>query len=117
MTTTNRSHPTLSQEVLHEFMMGVYPEYRGRKIGYHLVEANNQLGRMKGFNSAIAEVPGQISQRIFIDQHHYQVVDAIKYKDFRFQGKCCFEGIVDSDSCKLVYKDLYAGMEKDWEHT
>ena len=112
-----RTHPPLSNELLHTFMMGVYPEYQGRKIGYHLVEANNQLGRMKGFKATIAEVTGPISQRIFIDQHHYQIVDAIKYKDFRFQGKCCFEGISDCDSCQLVYKDLYAGIEKGWEHT
>ena len=112
-----QTYSPVSHELLHEFMMGVYPEYQGRKIGYHLVEAGNQLGRRKGFKGAIAEVPGQISQRIFIDQHHYQVVDAIKYKDFRFRGKRYFEGIVESDSCKLVYKDLYSGLEKDWEHT
>ena len=110
-------HSSSGHEVLHEFMIGVYPEYQGRKIGYHLVEANNQLGRMKGFQGAIAEVGGPISQRIFIDQHRYHVVDAIKYKDFRFQGKRWFEGIVDGEDCKLVYKDLYAGLEKSWEHT
>ena len=112
-----KAHPSYRNDLLHEFMMGVYPEYKGRNIGYHLVEANNQLGRMQGFKGAIAEVPGPISQRIFIDKHHYQVVDAIKYKDFRFQGKPCFEGIVDCDSCKLVYKDLFSGIEKGWELT
>ncbi len=95
------------QNELYEFMMGVYPEYKGRNIGYNLLKVSHMLGRMKGFTGAIAEVTGPISQRIFIEKHNYHVLEEIEYKRFNFHGRTCFEGIADCATCKLVYKELY----------
>lgn len=100
------SHLIFPNELLHEFMMGVYPEHKGRNIGYNLLKASHILGRMKGFKGAIAEVTGPISQRIFVDKHHYQVLKEIKYHQFKFHGNACFKGIGEYAACQLVYKDL-----------
>ena len=100
------SHPCRKNELLHEFLMGVYSEYTGRSIGYNLVAANHLLGQLKGFRGAIAEVTGPVSQRIFVDKHHYQILDSINYKEFEFRGKAYFEEILDCESCQLVHKEL-----------
>ena len=110
------SHRCEKYDLLHEFLMGVYSEHKGRNIGYNLVEANHILGRKKGFRGAIAEATGSVSQRIFVGKHHYQVLDYINYNDFEFQGKACFEGILDCDSCQLVQKNLHSEHE-DFSNT
>ena len=110
------SHSCERYDLLHEFMMGVYPEYKGRNIGYNLVKATHMLGQTKGFRGAIAEATGPVTQRIFVDKHHYQVLDYINYNEFEFQGHVCFEGILDCDSCQLVQKN-FAPAHEDFSTT
>ena len=108
-------HLSFPNEILHEFMMSVYPDHKGRSIGYNLVAASHALGRKKGFKSAIAEVTGPISQSVFIDKHEYQVLEEIAYNNFEFDCRLCFAGITDSTHCKLVHKDLYTCPQKGFK--
>ena len=101
------THLSYRNGLLHEFMMGVHSECKGRNIGSNLIMASHTLGRMQGFKGAIAEVTGPISQRIFIDKHHYQVLEEMKYCEFEYKGNPCFENIPDGATCKLVYKDFH----------
>ena len=100
------------------FMMGVYPEYQGRKIGYHLVEANNQLGRMKGFHACDCR-GDQVRYRSesLLTNTTITLLMPSSTKTFGFKGNVVLRESRTCDSCQLVYKDLYSGIEKGWEHT
>lgn len=95
-----------NNEILHLFLLAVDREHRGKKIANSLVEASEKLGKLKGYKGAIAEATGPISQYIFIEKQNYDVIGAIKYQEFEFEGKRVFQNIEDCESCKLVYKKL-----------
>lgn len=107
-------YPIVKNDLFHGFMVGVDKQYKGKNIGYHLVDVSNALGNARGFRAAIAEVTGSVSQHILIHKHHYQVLDAIPYSAFRYQQKPVFKGITSCESCQLVYK-RFCPLKRDEE--
>ena len=97
-------YPMVERDLFHAFMVGVDKQFKGKNVGYHLVELSNSLGHARGFSGAIAEATGPVSQHILIQKHHWQVLGAIPYHAFRYQQKPVFRGITACESCQLVYK-------------
>ncbi len=100
-----KQHPVQENEILHIFMSGVYKEYLGQKISTTLKQAAHAMGKIKKYKGAIAEATGPFSQKINANLG-YELVDAIKYTDFEFNGKKTFAEITDCQSCQLLYKKL-----------
>lgn len=96
----------IRDEILHEFLLGVYRDYKGMNIAHNLLKAGHVLGRLKGYKGFIAEATGPVSQHIFIEKNGYRVVGNIQYGEFEFGSVKIFAGITTCKSCKLVYRKV-----------
>ncbi|HEY6192667.1 MAG TPA: GNAT family N-acetyltransferase [Bacteroidota bacterium] len=102
-----RIHPADPGQVLHLFMLGVAPDFGGRGIARTLVRLTLANGKKEGYERAITEATGNVSQHVFralgfVERFH------IPYKEFTFRGKRPFESIVGHKSIMLMERSLNA---------
>jgi len=90
---------------LHLFMLGVAPDFGGRGIARTLVQLTLENGRHKGYERAITEATGNVSQHIF---RHQGFVERfrIPYREFIHNGKHVFDTIVDHEAVILLERNL-----------
>lgn len=95
-------------EVMHEFLLGVYPEWQGRHIGENLIICSMIQGRVMNYRGAIAEIGNPVTMHMHEETRGFYVVGDVKYKDFVYDHSKVFKDIItdDNKSCKLVYKAI-----------
>jgi ribosomal protein S18 acetylase RimI-like enzyme len=94
-------HAIAAGEVLHIFLFGVSEKYTKRHIATTLVRENLKLAKQHGFEIAIAEATGEISQHIFRTLGFTEEF-AIEYRSYKFQGQQSFSSIENPPSCLLM---------------
>ncbi len=99
-------HSVNPGELYHLFMGGVYKEFAGSGVASQMSFFIEKLGKEKGYNGAIGEVTGPISQHVYINQLGYQPLYHIRYSDFLYEGKRIFKNITACEKCILIYKPL-----------
>ncbi len=90
---------------LHLFMLAVAPEYGGRGIAHTLVRLTLENGKHKGFERAITEATGSVSQHIFRN-HGFIERFRVPYREFEYNGKLVFKSIVDHEAVMLLERHL-----------
>jgi ribosomal protein S18 acetylase RimI-like enzyme len=98
-------HQVTPGRYLHLFLLGVAPEFGGRGIAHTLVRLTLENGRHKGYERAVTEATGNVSQHIFRN-HGFIERFRIPYREFEYNGKCIFNTIVDHDSVMLLERHL-----------
>jgi hypothetical protein len=95
-------------EVMHEFLLGVTPSWKGHNIGENLIVSSMIQGRTMNYRGAIAEIGNPITSHMHQETNGFYVVGDTKYKDFVYDHSKVFENIItdDNKSCKLVYKSF-----------
>jgi GNAT superfamily N-acetyltransferase len=90
---------------LHLLMIAVTHQHTGKKVAQTLVRACLENGIRKGYQTAVTEATGVISQHIF---RKCGFVDrfAIPYKAFMYQGRRVFESIEEHTGTILMDKVL-----------
>lgn len=94
-------HAIAAREVLHIFLLGVHQKYTKRHIATTLVRENLKLAKQHGFEIAIAETTGAISQHIFRNLGFTEEF-AIEYNSYKFKGEQIFSSIENPPSCLLM---------------
>jgi ribosomal protein S18 acetylase RimI-like enzyme len=97
--------PVAPGKALHLFMMGVDPDFGGRGIARTLVEVTLDNGKWKGYEKAITEATGKVSQHIFRSTGFVEQF-RVPYQEFHFQGKYPFRTIVDHEAIMLLERNL-----------
>ncbi len=100
-----RIHKVDPGKILHLFMLGVAPDFGGRGIAHTLVHQTLENGRRRGYERAITEATGKVSQHIFRKQGFIERF-RIVYKDFLQDGNRPFETISDHGAVILLERDL-----------
>lgn len=98
-------HAAARGDTLHIFMMGVDPGSGGKGIARSLVELTLENGRRKGYQRAITEATGKVSQHIFRG-HGFLEQCRTSYRDFVYQGNHPFASAVDHEAVILMARDL-----------
>jgi len=93
-------------EYLHLFMLAVADQYSGRQVAQNLVEVCLENGIKKGYEVAVTEATGLISQHIFRSKSGFVERYEIQYKSFVYQDKKPFESIDGHPSVILMDKVL-----------
>lgn len=99
-------HTVKPGEIYHLFMGGVYPQYAGSGVAKSISTYIEDMAREKGYQKAIGEVTGPISQHVYINQLGYTPLHQVAYKDFLFEEQPIFEEITTCTGCILIAKDL-----------
>jgi len=86
---------------LHLFMLGVDARLAGQGIGQGLVKACLDNALRKGYQAAVTEATGKVSQHIFrkngfIDRF------SVSYRDFRYENKAVFASIMEHEKAILM---------------
>ncbi len=92
-------------KILHLLMLGVAPDFGGRGIARMLVQQTLENGKRRGYERAVTEATGNVSQHIF---RHQGFVERfrIPYKEFLHDGKRPFNTISDHEAIILLERDL-----------
>lgn len=98
-------HPGRAGKILHIFMMAVDPNFGGKGIARSLVELALANGKNRGYERAITEATGKVSQHIF-RAHGFIDQVRIAYRDFSFGGTRPFGSIADHEAVILMERDL-----------
>lgn len=102
--TYKETRPVAPGELYHIFMVGVERAFAGSGVIHKLNLAAERLAQSKGYKGAIGEATGPISYGIYTKRQLFKEVNAIAYRDFRFEGKAVFASITDCESCRLLVK-------------
>lgn len=94
-------------EHLHLFLLGVSPDFMGRGIAQQLVVQCLEHGANKGYQVAVAEATGLVSQHIFRKQGFTERGRG-SYQDHRFNGLPIFTSIAEHQGPMLMEKRLAA---------
>ncbi len=92
---------------LHLFMLGVAPDAGGRGIAGTLVRLALENGKKRGYDVAVTEATGKISQHVFLKQGFSECF-RVAYQEFRYDHEAVFEGIADQGAAILMERDLKA---------
>lgn len=100
-----RIHRIDPGKVLHLFMLAVAPEFGGKGIARTLVRVTLNNGRRNGYDRAVTEATGNVSQHIF---RSLGFVDRFRilYKEFDHGGRRPFESITEHQSVVLLERHL-----------
>lgn len=88
-------------QVFHLYMLGVLPGQGGNGLGRELLRRSVELGRSSGFQQAVAEATGPISQAISLSEG-FSEWEAIEYVDFEYKGRRVFQSLAEATRCLLV---------------
>ena len=91
--------------ILHLFMLGVDPAFGGKGIARNLVQVTLENGRQKGYQRAVTEATGRVSQHIF-RSHGFEELFRVPYQEFIFDGERPFSVIVDHEAIVLLERAL-----------
>ena len=91
-------------KILHLFMLGVAPDFGGKGIARMLVQQTLENGRSRGYERALTEATGKVSQHIFRSQGFVERF-RIVYKEFLHEGKRPFGTISDHEAVILLERD------------
>jgi ribosomal protein S18 acetylase RimI-like enzyme len=97
--------PAPPGKILHLFMLGVDPDFGGRGIARTLVQLALDNGKRKGYEKAVTEATGNVSQHIFRGTGFVEQF-RIPYHGFQFQGEFTFRSIVDHEAIILLERNL-----------
>jgi ribosomal protein S18 acetylase RimI-like enzyme len=93
-------------EYLYLLMIGVADGYKGCKIAQNLIKLCLENGIKRGYQTAVTQVTGPISQHILRDKFGFTKQFEIVYKEFTYQSERPFESIEDPPSIILMDKAL-----------
>ncbi len=99
-------HPAQGR-FLHLFMLGVTPDFGGRGIAGTLVRLVLDNGKKRGYDVAVTEATGKISQHVFLKQG-FRECFRVAYQEFRYDREAVFESIADQGAAILMERDLKA---------
>lgn len=88
-------------QYLHLFMLGVDERFAGRGIAQELVSACISNGYRKGFQHAVTEATGVISQHVFRKLGFAERL-RISYQDYQYKGQPVFASIRRHDATILM---------------
>ncbi len=100
-------HSVVQGQVLHLFMLGIAAEFGGRGIAGALLRLSLENGMRKGYERALTEATGRVSQHVF-QRHGFVERFRVPYKDFVYRGRCVFESIGEHEAVILMEKILRA---------
>ena len=89
----------------HFFLLAVSQKTQGQGVAQALVRSALEVAHHKGYQTAVVEATGPISQRVFRKAGFVERVE-ITYKNFAWQGNYPFTGIEDHPSVVLLDKTL-----------
>jgi len=92
-------------QCLHLYMLGVDARFAGRGIAQRLVQTCLANGRKKGYQWALTEATGTVSQGIFRKLGFADRFQA-SYRDYRYQGHAVFASIPGHGGTILMDRPL-----------
>lgn len=90
---------------LHLFMLAVDSRFTGQGIAQRLVETSLQMARTKGYQCAITEATGLISQRVF-RKLGFEERFRTSYADYKYRDRAVFASIVAHGGAALMERSL-----------
>jgi hypothetical protein len=100
-----KEHHIRPNELLHSFMIGVYQEYSGKKVGFNLQQVAHILGKKNRYEGVVTELISPAAQKNYYSLG-YEFIDSVNYSEFEFKGKKVFAKITACEGCHLLYKKL-----------
>jgi ribosomal protein S18 acetylase RimI-like enzyme len=101
----------LAGEFLHLYMLGVDRQLAGRGIAQGLVKACLDNGFRRGYQMAVTEATGRVSQRVFRKQG-FEERFKVSYQDFMYDDKVVFASIQGHENAILMDKSLVQSPEE-----
>lgn len=92
-------------ECYHLFLLGVLPEYQGKKIGKTLLKLSGEYAKSKDFKYVLVEATSPITKPL-CEKLEYKNLGNITYKDFVLNNKKPFSHLVDYDGPYMFIKHL-----------
>lgn len=104
------AHYRASREIspgacLHLFMLGIADHAAGRGIARHLLTACLENGKARGYELAVAEATGTVSQHL-LRRLGFREIQAAPYRDFVFEGRRVFSSIRGPEATLLMDREL-----------
>jgi len=88
-------------EHLHLFMLGVDERFAGRGVAQEMVSACIANGYQKGFQHAVTEATGVVSQHLFRKLGFREQL-RVSYRDYQYDGRSVFASIRGHDATILM---------------
>lgn len=95
-------------EVYHNLMMATDTNYRNQDLSNQFFKACIDIAREKGFKTMLTELTGPVSQHICVQKLDFEVLHAINYADFCYNGTYPFKGINGAEKCVLAHRPIPA---------
>lgn len=93
---------TPAKRVLHMFMLAVRKDFSGHKLGENLIASALNNAQQLGYDSAIAEATGPISQHLF-KKKNFRELYKVDYQAYKTpEGHKPFTSIDSIDACRLL---------------
>ena len=90
---------------LHLFMLAVDGQFAGRGIGQELIRRCIENGYRKGYQKALTEATGKISQHIFRKNGFVQRF-CVPYRSFMYEGRLVFASIQGHEGAMLMDRSI-----------
>lgn len=90
---------------LHLFMLGVDGRFQGRGIGQELIQACVENGSRKGYQIALTEATGKVSQHIF-RKNGFADRFSVLYRNFLYEDRLVFTSIREHEKAILMDRSL-----------
>jgi len=92
-------------QFVHFFMLGVDNQFAGRGVGQGLVQACVEHGSRKGYQAALTEATGRVSQHIF-RKNGFVDRFRVSYREYLYEDKAVFASISGHDAAILMERPL-----------
>ena len=96
-----RGRSIAAGQYLHLFMLGVDERFAGRRVAQEMVSACIGNGHQKGFQHAVTEATGVISQHVFRKLGFTERL-RVSYRDYQYEGQPVFASIRGHDATILM---------------
>lgn len=89
-------------KLAHVWIAAVDEEYRGHKLSTQIDKACSDTLARKGYDLVYAEFTNELSEKIVHQYSLYQLINKIKYDDFKLDGEKPFKGVAGSAASYII---------------